>query len=78
MMMRKRPRRIASLLGAAAVAAAIGAAPVAAADPADAQQPDQPHLSCQQEGASQYECGSPGNVQVNDPPTADHYFSVLG
>jgi hypothetical protein len=78
MMMRIRPRRIASLLGAAAVAAAIGAAPVAAADPADAQQPDQPHLSCQQEGASQYECGSPGNVQVNDPPTADHYFSVLG
>jgi hypothetical protein len=49
------------------------------AEPAGAQQqPDQPHLSCQQEGASQYECGSPGNVQVNDPPTADHYFSVLG
>ena len=78
MMMRIRPKRIASLLGGAAVAVAIGAAPVAAADPADAQQPDQPHLSCQQEGASQYECGSPGNVQVNDPPTADHYFSVLG
>ena len=78
MMMRIRPKRIASLLGAAAVAAAIGAAPVAAADPADAQQPDQPQQSCQQEGASQYECESPGNVQVNDPPSADHYFSVLG
>ena len=78
MMMRIRPKRIASLLGAAAVAAAIGAAPVAAADPADAQQPDQPHLSCQQEGASQHECESPDNVQVNDPPSADHYFSVLG
>ena len=75
MMMRIRPKRIASLLGAAAVAAAIGAAPVAAAEPADAHQPQQ---SCQQEGASQYECESPGNVQVNDPPSADHYYSVLG
>jgi hypothetical protein len=78
MMMRIRPKRIASLLGAAAVAAAIGAAPVAAADPADAQQPNQPQQSCQQEGASQYECESPDNVQVNDPPSADHYYSVLG
>jgi hypothetical protein len=79
MMMRIRQKRIASLLGAAAVAAAIGAAPVAAAEPAGAQQqPDQPHLSCQQEGASQYECESPDNVQVNDPPSADHYYSVLG
>jgi hypothetical protein len=73
-----QPKRIASLLGAAAVAAAIGAAPVAAADPADAQQPDQPQQSCQQEGASQYECESPDNVQVNDPPSDDHYYSVLG
>jgi len=49
------------------------------AEPAGAQQqPDQPHLSCQQEGASQYECESPDNVQVNDPPSADHYYSVLG
>ena len=57
---------------------AVEPVPVAAAEPADAQQPEQPHLSCQQEAASQYECESPDNVQVNDPPTADHYYSVLG
>ena len=78
MMMRIRPKRIASLLSAIAAAAAIGAAPGAAAEPADAQQPDQPPLSCQQAAASQYECESPDNVQVNDPPSADHYYSVLG
>jgi hypothetical protein len=78
MMMRIRPKRIASLLSATAAAAAIGAAPVAAADPADAQQPDKPQQSCQQEGASQYECESPDNVQVNDPPSSEHYYSVLG
>jgi hypothetical protein len=77
-MMRIRPKHIASLLGAAAVAAAIGAAPIAAAEPADAQQPNQPQQSCQQEGASQYECDSPDNAQRNDPPWANHYYSVLG
>jgi len=78
MVMGIRPKRIAPLLGAAVVAAAIGASPVAAATPADAQQPDQPQQSCEQDGASQYECESPDNVQRNDPPWADHYYSVLG
>jgi len=78
MMMRIRPKHSAPLLGAVAVAAAIGAAPVAAAEPADGQQPEQPQQSCEQEGASQYECESPDNVQLNDPPSADHYYSVLG
>jgi hypothetical protein len=77
MIMRIRWKHIATLLGAAAVAAAIGAAPVAAA-PEDAQQPDQPQLSCQQLAASQYRCEAPDNVQLNDPPSADHYYSVLG
>jgi hypothetical protein len=76
--MRIRPKHIATLLGAAAVAAAIGAAPVAAAAPDDAQQPDQPQLTCEQLAASQYECETPDNVQLNDPPSADHYYSVMG
>jgi hypothetical protein len=76
--MRIRPKHIATLLGAAAVAAAIGAAPVVAAAPDDAQQPDQPQLTCEQLAASQYKCDTPGNVQLIDPPSADHYYSVLG
>jgi hypothetical protein len=71
-------KHIATLLGAAAVAASIGAAPLAAAAPADAQQPDQPQQSCEQVGASQYKCDAPGNVQLNDPPSATNYYSVLG
>jgi hypothetical protein len=78
MMIRIRPMHIAPLLGAAAVAAAIGAAPVAAAAPKDAQQPDQPQLSCEPLAASQYKCETPDNVQLNDPPSADHYYSVMG
>ena len=77
MKMRIRWRHIATLLCAAAVTAAIDAAPVAAA-PEDAPQPDQPQLSCEQLAASQYECEAPDNVQLNDPPSADHYYSVLG
>jgi hypothetical protein len=76
--MRIRPKNIATLLGAAAVAAAIGAAPVAAAAPDDAQQPDQPQLTCGQLAASEYKCETPDDVQLNDPPSADHYYSVLG
>lgn len=77
-MMRIGLKYIAPLLGAAAVAASIGAAPVAAAAPADGQQPNQPQQSCEQRGASQYTCEGPGNVQLNDPPSATNYYSVLG
>jgi hypothetical protein len=77
-MMRIGLKHIATLLGAAAVAAAMGAAPVAAAAPADAQQSDQPQKSCEQQGASQYVCEGPGNVQLNDPPSATNYYSILG
>jgi hypothetical protein len=76
--MRIRRTNIATLLGAAAVAAVIGAAPVAAAAPDNAQQPDQPQLTCEQLAASQYKCETPDDVQLNDPPSADHYYSVLG
>jgi hypothetical protein len=77
-MMRIGLKHIATLLGAAAVAAAMGAAPVAAAAPADAQQSDQPQNACEQQGASQYVCEGPGNVQLNDPPSATNYYSILG
>jgi hypothetical protein len=72
MMMRIGLKHMATLLGVGAVAAATVTAPVAAAAPADAQQSDQsqPQQSCVQQGASQYVCQEPGNVQVNDPPTA--------
>jgi hypothetical protein len=78
MIMRIGRKHIAALLGAAAVTAAIAAAPVAGAAPAGAQEPDQPQQTCVQPGASAYECEAPGNVQVNDPPSADDYYSILG
>jgi uncharacterized membrane-anchored protein len=71
-------KHIATLLGVAAVAAAMGAAPAAAAAPTDAQQPNQPQQSCTQQAASQYTCEGPGNVQLNDPPSANNYYSRLG
>jgi hypothetical protein len=71
-------KHIATLLGAAAVAAAIGAAPVAAAAQGDSQQRGQSEQSCDQQGASLYMCEGPGNVQVNDPPSATNYYSILG
>ena len=78
MMMRIRLKHMATpLLGAAAVAAAMGAAPAAAAAPADAQQPDQSQQSCEQQG-TQYICEGRGNVQLNGPPSATNYYSVLG
>ena len=77
MVMRIRQKAIATLLGAVVVAAAIGTAPVAAADPADAQQPDQPQQSCEQQGAT-YRCDAPDDAQLNDPPSADHYYSIFG
>ena len=71
-------KRIATLLGVAVVAAAMGTAPIATAAPADAQHSDQSQESCQQQGASQYICEGPGNVQLNDPPSASNYYSILG
>jgi hypothetical protein len=78
-------KHIATLLGVAAVAAAMGAAPAAAAAPTDAaaaptdaQQPNQPQQSCAQQAASQYTCEGPGNVQLNDPPSATNFYSRLG
>ena len=61
MIMRIRPKHIAPLLGAAAVAAAIGAAPLAAAA-RDGQQPDQP-----QRRASRT---VPRNTSANRPATS--------
>ena len=78
MMTRIGLKHMATLLGAAAVAAALDAAPVAAAAPADAQQSDQSQQSCVQQGTSQYICEGPGNVQLNDPPSATNYYSILG
>ena len=78
MMIRIGRKHVAALLGAVAVAAAIAAAPVAAAAPADAQGPDQPQQTCVQPDASAYECEAPGDVQVNDPPSANDYYSILG
>jgi uncharacterized low-complexity protein len=78
MMMRIRLKHSATLLGAAAMAAAMGAAPIAAAAPSDTDHSDQSQQSCEQQGASQYVCEAPGNVQLNDPPSSPNYYSVLG
>ena len=77
-MTRIRLKYNATLLGAAAIAAAIGAAPVAAAAPTDTRQSDQTQQSCDQQGPSQYSCEGPGNAQLNDPPSAPNYYSILG
>lgn len=76
-MTRIRLRHIAPLLGGAAFAA-MAAAPVATAAPADTQQTDQTQSSCEQQAASQYVCEGPDNAQVNDPPSAPNYYSILG
>jgi len=68
----------ATLLSAAVFATALGAAPVAAAAQRDSQQSDQSEQSCDQQGTSQYVCEGPGNAQVNDPPSAANYYSILG
>jgi|RhiMetStandDraft_4_1073278.scaffolds.fasta_scaffold1214879_2 hypothetical protein len=77
-MTRIRLRHIAPLLGGAAFAAAMAAAPVATAAPADTQQSDQTQSSCEQQAASQYVCEGPDTAQVNDPPSAPNYYSILG
>jgi hypothetical protein len=88
MMIRIGLKHIATPL-AAAVAAAISAAPIAAGAPADDQQPNRSQESCQQRGDNSpyYKCergrddprlNVRGNVQLNDPPSANNYYSVLG
>ena len=63
-----RAKHLATLVGAAAVAAAIAGAPLAAAEP------NQPEESCETAGASSTVCQSPGNVEINDaPPPVDFY-----
>ena len=52
--------RITGLLAAAAATAAIAGAPTAAADPVQ--------QSCSYQGASETQCQSPGNTQINDSP----------
>jgi hypothetical protein len=86
MMMRIGLKHIVTALTAAAVAATISAAPMAAAAPADDQQPNDPQGSCTQRG-DVYKCerglnvpgrSVEGNVQLNDPPTANDYYSIFG
>ena len=55
-------KHLATLVGAAAVAAAIVGAPLAAAEP------NQPQESCQTAGQSSTVCESPGNVEIKDVP----------
>ena len=63
-----RAKHLATLVGAAAVAAAIAGAPLAAAEP------NQPEESCTTAGASSTVCQTPGNVEINDaPPPVDYY-----
>jgi hypothetical protein len=76
--MRLDMKHMAALIGAAAITTAMAASPAAAAAPGDSQQSDQSEQSCDQEGASQYVCERPGNVQLNDPPSAASYYSRIG
>jgi hypothetical protein len=61
-------KHLATLVGAAALAASIAWAPLAAADP------NQPQESCNTAGSSSTVCQMPGNVEINDaPPPPDFY-----
>jgi hypothetical protein len=61
-------KHLATLVGAAAVAAAIASAPLAAAEP------NQPEESCNTAGSSSTVCQTPGDVEINDaPPPPDFY-----
>jgi hypothetical protein len=57
-----RAKHLATLGGAAAVAAAIAGAPLAAAEP------DQPDELCDTAGPSSTVCQTPGNAEINDAP----------
>jgi hypothetical protein len=61
-------RHLATLVGAAALAASIAWPPLAAAEP------NQPVESCNTAGSSSTVCQTPGNVEINDaPPPPDFY-----
>jgi len=61
-------KHLATLVGAAAVAAAIASAPLAAAEP------NQPEESCNTAGSSSTVCQTPGDVEINDAhPPPDFY-----
>jgi hypothetical protein len=55
-------KHLATLVGAAAVAASIAWAPLAAAEP------NQPVESCDTAGPSSTVCQAPGNAEINDAP----------
>ena len=61
-------KHLATLVGAAAVAAAIVGAPLAAAEP------NQPQESCQTAGQSSTVCESPGNVEIKDVPPSITFY----
>jgi hypothetical protein len=61
-------KHLATLVGAASLAAAIAWAPLAAAEP------NQPDETCETAGASSTVCQTPGDVEINDaPPPVDYY-----
>jgi hypothetical protein len=61
-------RHLATLIGAAAVAAAIAWAPLAAAEP------NQPEESCETAGQSSTVCQSPGDVEIKDAPPSVTFY----
>ena len=61
-------KHLATLVGAAAVAAAIVGAPLAAAEP------NQPQESCQTAGQSSTVCESPGDVEIKDAPASVTFY----
>jgi hypothetical protein len=61
-------KHLATLVGAAAVAAAIVGAPLAAAEP------NQPQESCQTAGQSSTVCESPGDVEIKDAPPSVTFY----
>ena len=61
-------KHLATLVGAAAVAAAIVGAPLAAAEP------NQPQESCETAGQSSTVCESPGDVEIKDAPPSVTFY----
>jgi hypothetical protein len=61
-------KHLATLVGAAAVAAAIVGAPLAAAEP------NQPQVSCETAGQSSTVCESPGDVEIKDAPPSVTFY----
>ena len=61
-------KHLATLVGAAAVAAAIVGAPLAASEP------NQPQESCQTAGQSSTVCESPGDVEIKDAPPSVTFY----